>query len=165
MVWRIMLTLSGLALGGVLYMYAPKRLNSEGYEIIKQHEGLRLDAYQDVAGYWTIGYGHLIQPDENYQSITIEMATALLIEDVARFEKAVNKNVKVPLTQNMFNALVSFAFNVGVAAFEKSTLLQKLNKGDYIGANEELKRWVYAGGEVYSGLEKRREQEQRLFWS
>lgn len=150
-------------------MYAWKkdgrRISVSGLDHIKRFEGLRLNVYKDVAGYPTIGYGHLIKPGERYRSITEEQAEALLRDDVRFAENAVNRAVEVPLTQSQFDALVSFVYNVGAGAFNNSTLLRKLNAEDYNGATAELERWNKAGGIVISGLTNRREAEQQLMWS
>ena len=93
------------------------------------------------------------------------MKSFVLKKDLEKFEKAVNKYVNVEITQSMFDALVSFSFNVGATAFRKSTLLQKLNKGDYDGAADEFLRWNKGGGKVLAGLTKRRKAERQLFLS
>jgi lysozyme len=141
-----------------------KRLNQAGIDLIKRFEGFSSTVYRDVAGYPTIGYGHLVLPGESWGSITEKEGEELLRADVKQFEKAVNENVSVPISQNMFNSLVSFAYNVGVNAFENSTLLKKLNGADYIGAANELERWNKAGGEVVAGLVNRRKIEQEVFF-
>jgi lysozyme len=156
------LVLALLAVAGM----ATIRISRSGLEKIQQHEALRLTAYKDVAGKWTIGWGHLIQPHESHligATITHEQATELLRQDLARMEKAVNELVKVPITGNQYDALVSFVFNVGVNNFRKSTLLRKLNAGDYQGAALEFPRWKFAGGQVQAGLLARRAAEQSLF--
>lgn len=138
-------------------------LSQNGLDLIKGFEGLRLNAYQDSAGVWTIGYGHTGPDVRPGMSITQAQAEQLLRQDVARFEQAVRDNVRVPLTQNQFDALVSFTYNVGEGALQDSTLLRKLNAGDYAGAQTEFGRWVYAGGERLEGLERRRAAEAALF--
>ena len=151
---------------GAWWVFKPKTLDQNGIDLIKQFEGLSLTVYDDVAGYPTIGYGHLLLPNEhNVQSITLEQAEQFLRYDVRRFEVAVNEGVKVPISQNMFNSLVSFSYNVGVNAFKDSTLLRVLNGGDYIEAVNQLTRWNKAGGAFVQGLANRREHEQELFFS
>lgn len=121
-------------------------LDKKGIEHLKSCEGLRLIAYKDTVGVWTIGYGATFY--ENYvpvkkgDMITLDRAEQLLRFHVAKFENAVNMLVKVALTQNQFNALVSFTYNVGIKAFKNSTLLKKLNKSDYLGASKEFIKWV-----------------------
>lgn len=132
-------------------------------EKLKQWEGCRLIAYRDPVGIWTIGYGHTGSDVKRGMQITQAQADKLLMDDLARFERAVDQAVKVPLTDNQFGALVSFAFNVGVAAFEKSTLLKKLNQGNYSAVPGELARWNRAGGKLLAGLVNRRAAEAGLW--
>ena len=145
------------------------RTSNNGFNIIKEAEGLRLKPYQDVAGFWTIGYGHKIiegdpfYPEGDIKQITNAQAFGLLASDVGKAERAVNNLVKVPLTQNQFDALVSFVFNLGTGNFKKSTLLKKLNESDYEGAAEQLPRWRFAGGREWEGLINRRNKEKALF--
>lgn len=150
---------------GAWWVFKPKTLDENGRNLIKSFEGLSLTVYDDAAGLPTIGYGHLLVDGENYKRITQDEADILFNRDVARFEVAVNENVKVPITQNMFNGLVSFAYNVGIGAFKDSTLLRVLNGGDYIEAVNQLSRWNKAGGAFVQGLANRREQEQEVFFS
>lgn len=131
-------------------------------EIIKHYEGLRLKAYKCPAGVWTIGYGHTKTAKQG-QVITEDYAVELLRLDLADAERAVNKYVKAPINQNQFDALSSFAFNLGGGNFRSSTLLKKLNARDYLGAANEFKRWNKAGGKVLNGLVRRRESEANLF--
>ncbi|MBO5136446.1 MAG: lysozyme [Clostridia bacterium] len=139
-----------------------------GLELIKSFEGLGLKAYLCPSGVLTIGYGHTgmvrgskITPQT---TITPEEAEALLKEDLKHYEKAVNSLVKVPLNSNQFDALVSFVFNIGINAFSTSTLLTLLNNGDYKGASQQFKRWIYVGGKkVLEGLKNRRTAEEKLF--
>lgn len=137
-------------------------LSAQGLDLIKGYEGLRLDAYQDSAGVWTVGYGHTggVRPGD---SVTRAQAEQLLRGDVAWAEQAVRDNVRVPLSQGQFDALVSFTFNVGAGALQGSTLLARLNQGDYAGAQAEFGRWVHAGGERLDGLVRRRAEEAALF--
>ncbi len=138
------------------------KINSRGLQLIKHFEGLFLQAYLCPAEVLTIGYGHTadVQPGD---VITAQQADTFLLEDVSASERAVNRLVTVPLTQNQFDALVSFVFNLGGHNFKSSTLLRKLNAGDYTGAAEEFPRWVNAGGKQLSGLIRRREAEKALF--
>lgn len=152
----ILLTIIG---GGIL-IYTITR---SGIEKIKAHESLRLTPYKDQAGKWTIGYGHLILPGEQFGTITEQQAEDLLRKDLSIAESSINQQVKVPLNKNQYDALVSFVFNIGVNAFARSTLLRKLNTGDYNGTANEFQRWKYAGGKISSGLITRREREQNLF--
>lgn len=134
-------------------------------DIIKKHEGLRLEAYLPTPNdVWTIGYGHTHTTKQGMR-ITEAQAEALLRKDIAWVEEAVNKFVVVPLTQNQFDALASFVFNVGEGAFSKSTLLRLLNSGDYEGAANQFLRWNKQKGRILKGLTKRREEERKLFLS
>lgn len=133
--------------------------------IIKKHEGLRLEAYLPTPNdVWTIGYGHTHTAKQGMK-ITEPQAEELLRRDIAWAENAVNKSAVVPLTQNQFDALVSFVFNVGEGAFGSSTLLRMLNAKDYEGAANQLLRWNKQKGRVLNGLTKRREEERKLFLS
>ena len=140
------------------------KTSQPGIDLIKSHEGLRTKAYMCPASVLTIGYGHTstVYPG---QSITLKEAERLLRIDLIRFEHAVNKYVIVPLNQNQFDALVSFAFNVGVSAFRNSTLLKLLNKANYRKAANQFDRWVHGGGGRLSGLVRRRKEEKKLFLS
>jgi len=140
-----------------------RRINAEGLAHIKRWEGLRLSAYKDVVGIWTIGYGSTGTHVKPGMKITEAQAEKLLRDDLDRFEKSVERSVKVPLTDNQFAALVSFAFNVGTGAFERSTLLKKLNAGDYDAVPGQLMRWVNAGGKKVQGLVNRRAAEGGLW--
>lgn len=121
-----------------------RRISPEGLALIKQWEGCKLRAYKDAVGVWTIGYGSTGAHVRPGMTITQAEADNLLIADLARFERAVEKLVKVPLSDGQFAALVSFAFNVGEGkgGFETSTLLKKLNAGNYAAVPSELQKWV-----------------------
>lgn len=138
-------------------------VSDEGLELIKRFEGCRLTAYQDSVGIWTIGYGHTGPLVVEGQTITEQEADGLLRHDARIAENCVAKLVTVPLTQNEFDALCSFVFNLGCGNFRNSTLLRKLNAGDYDGAAAEFKRWDKAGGQVLAGLTRRREAEAEMF--
>lgn len=142
----------------------PIRIGSAGIALIKRFEGLRLYAYSDPVGIITIGYGHT-KTARKGQAINEEKAESLLREDLLGFERCISQNVDVPLSQEQFDALVSFAFNVGCGAFGDSTLLRKLNNLDYSGAADEFPRWNKAGGAVLHGLTRRRNAERGLFLS
>lgn len=139
------------------------QISQQGIEALKFFEGLRLTVYKDSAGLDTIGYGHLVKPGESFTTITEAEAEQLLKADISYAEDAVNRLVKVDLDQNQYDALVSFVYNVGAGAFADSTLLKRLNYGDYQGAANELDRWNKAGGRVIDGLVSRRYHEKRLF--
>ncbi len=137
-------------------------LSQKGLNFIKSWEGCNLGSYRCSAGVLTIGYGHTKTTKPN-QVITFSEAERLLKLDVQDAMRAVNRLVKVKLSQNQFDALVSFTFNVGIRAFSQSTLLKKLNNGDTRGAASELLRWTRAGGKEVLGLVNRRESERKLF--
>lgn len=137
--------------------------------LIAGEEGLRLEVYQDTGGAWTIGYGHLVKPGDGIhpygeaRAISQERADQLFDEDLDEARDAVRRYVQVPINDNQRAALESFTFNVGVYAFRNSTLLRKLNIGDYSGAAAEFDRWVYDNGKRVSGLVDRRSREQEVF--
>jgi lysozyme len=138
------------------------KISQEGVNLIKHFEGCRLEAYKCPAGVWTIGYGHTKGVKEG-DAIEQEAAEAFLIEDLEAFEQAVARLVKVPITQQQFDALVSFTFNLGAGNLAASTLLRKLNNYQYIEVPEQMMRWVKAGGQVLDGLIRRRAAEAALF--
>lgn len=138
------------------------RTGPQGIELIRHFEGCRLDAYLCPAGVWTIGYGHTANVKEG-DSIDQEAAEAFLIEDLENFEQAVTRMVEVPLTQQQFDALVSWTFNLGAGNLAESTLLRKLNNYQYVDVPEQMMRWVRAGGQVLDGLVRRRAAEAALF--
>ncbi|HHW6350983.1 lysozyme [Escherichia coli] len=143
--------------------------SDKGISLIKQFEGCKLTAYQDSVGVWTIGYGWT-QPVDGKPiraGMTIKQQTAerLLKTGLVSYESDVSRLVKVGLTQGQFDALVSFTYNLGARSLSTSTLLRKLNAGDYAGAADEFLRWNKAGGKVLNGLTRRREAERALFLS
>lgn len=137
-------------------------LSDDGKLFIKSKEQLRLEAYQDEVGVWTIGWGHILGVKAG-DVCTIEQAESWFELDVAPCEACVDRLVVIDLTQGQFDALCSFAFNLGCTALRNSTLLRLLNAGDVAGAAEQLLRWNHAGGEVSAGLSRRREQEREMF--
>lgn len=139
------------------------KTNEKGKTLIKNYEGCRLTAYKCPAGIWTIGYGHTGSHVKEGMKISVAEAERLLTEDLHKFENGVSSYVKVPLNENQFSALVSFAFNCGLGSLQTSTLLKKLNAKDYSGAADELLRWDKANGKPLAGLTKRRKAERELF--
>ncbi|PHM46020.1 lysozyme [Xenorhabdus mauleonii] len=142
-------------------------ISENGIIKLKSYEGLRLKAYPDPATGaepWTIGYGHTrgVKPG---QVITAQQAEAFLREDLAPVYSAIQRLVKVPLTQGQFDALCSFIFNLGINNFSHSTLLKKLNASDYQGAAEEFLKWDRADGRELSDLRSRRASERQTFLS
>lgn len=141
------------------------KTSQAGIDLIKQFEGLELTAYPDpgTGGEpWTIGYGHTggVKPGD---TVTEAEAEELLRQDLEKFEDCVNAYVSVPITQSQFDALVSFAFNVGCGALKSSTLLRLLNNGDTEAAAAQFGRWNKAAGRVLAGLTRRRGAERDLF--
>lgn len=143
------------------------RVSGAGLNLIKQFEGLRLKAYKCPAGVWTIGYGHtaaagapIVTPG---MTISEDEAYAILHDDLIQYEQAVANLVKVLLTQSQFDALVDFAYNVGPAALAKSTLLKRLNAGQYDAVPTELMKWTKAGGKEMPGLVRRRRAEAAMW--
>lgn len=143
-------------------------LNDKYIKILKSLEGFSEVPYKCSAGVMTIGYGHSEYMDNlplNTKSITEEEATVLLKKDVSKFEDIVTGAVRVPLTDNQLASLTFFVFNIGGSAFKRSTLLKKLNKGDYNAVPSELLRWTKVNGKQSVGLSIRRHKEIELWHS
>lgn len=138
------------------------KYSDNGLALTAEFEGLKLTAYQDSVGVWTIGYGHTkgVKPGDK---ITQYEALNFLRSDVKSAEDDVNRLVKVPLTQNQFDALVDFTFNLGGGALARSTLLTYVNARNFGGAALEFHKWNQAGGKVLEGLKRRRRAEADLF--
>ena len=149
----------------------PSALSKRGAAFIAKLEGFRGELYNDAANHATIGYGHLVhqgpidgsEPAEFRAGISQERALELLQADAAKAAAEITRSVKVPLEQHQFDALVSFAFNVGNTAFRDSTLLRLLNEGRYDAVEAQLARWNKAGGKTLQGLVNRRAAEAKLF--
>lgn len=145
------------------------KISNNGLDLIKQFEGLSLTPYLCPANIPTIGYGNTFYEDGTKvtlkdKPITEQRANELFEYIVNKtFSDNINKVVKVPLNQNQFDALVSFAYNIGNGNFNWSTLLKKLNKLDYEGASLEFGRWNQASGKILQGLVLRRQKEKELF--
>jgi lysozyme len=140
------------------------KFSAAGLELLKRSEGFRDRTYLDMAGYPTIGYGHrLLHPESFPRGVSQEQAAEILISDVRDAEQAVQRLVKVPLTQGQFDALVDFCFNLGSGKLAESTLLKDLNAGQYDAASEQLLRWDHAGGQECAALKTRREAEFELW--
>lgn len=140
----------------------PRRANEAGIALIKDYEGLHLAPYLCPGKVWTIGYGHTRTVRAGMR-ITREQAAQLLDDDLNLIERAVQRLVRVPLNDNQFAALVSFAYNVGITNLERSTMLQLLNRGWYEQVPAQLMRWNKVNGEVLGGLSRRRAAEARLW--
>ena len=149
--------------------------------MIRHHEGVRFKPYQCPAKLWTIGVGHVLYPNqgkmpidqrgayalhpEDNRAFSKDEVDAILRADLDRFERGVERFCPVPLTQGMFDGLVSFSFNVGLGTLQRSTLRQKVLRLDKEGAAEELLKYCMGGGKVLKGLQNRRIDERRLFLS
>ncbi|NWD74845.1 lysozyme [Pseudomonas gingeri] len=138
------------------------RTSQKGIKLIKSFEGLRLNAYQDSVGVWTIGYG-TTRGIAAGMTITTDQAERMLQNDIGRFEPQLDALAKVPLSQNQWDSLMSFIYNLGAGNLGSSTLLKLLNAGDYAGASAQFPRWNKAGGQILAGLTRRREAEQAMF--
>jgi lysozyme len=134
-----------------------------GLALIKEFEGLRLEPYLDVGGKYTIGYGHLMRPEDRFIRLTEAEAEALLRRDIQIAEAVVKTLVTVPLTPHQFSALVSLVYNIGGHQFKRSTLLRYLNAGNYEAAAQQMLRWEHVAGQKVRGLTRRRQAEYRLF--
>lgn len=142
------------------------RISERGINFIKFYEQFVDHVYICPAGYPTIGYGHLVRKGETWGTITQEEGDALLGRDLTSYEAGVAQLLKgYILTQGQYDALVSFAFNVGLGALASSTLLRKIKRGDIIGASGEFQKWCYGGRPLkkISGLLKRRLRESAIF--
>ena len=157
------------------------KTSAKAIEMIKHHEGVRQKAYRCPAKLWTIGVGHVMYPEqgklkledrmsvplrpEDDRAFSMEEVDGILRSDLARFERGVAQYCPVPLTQGMFDGLVSFSFNVGLGTLQRSTLRQKVLRGDKEGAAEELLKYCMAGGKILKGLQNRRIDERAVFLS
>jgi len=139
------------------------KISPKGIRIIIAYEKFIPVPYVCPAGYPTIGYGHRILPDESFTHITETEAEAILKKDVERIEKTIERLVKAEINQEIFDALVSFVYNIGEGNFANSTLLQCLNSNDYYEAIMELAEWIYVKGRILKGLVRRRLEEAMLF--
>jgi lysozyme len=143
-----------------------RHITQAGIELIKRFEGFSHTVYICPADYPTIGYGHVLKPQEREQfasGITPEQAEALLRQDVQIAERAVLRLITVPLTDRQFDALVSFTFNLGAGALQRSTLRRKVNRGDHAAAPAEFRKWVLADGRPLNGLLRRRVAEALIY--
>ena len=156
-------------------------VSSEAIKVIQHHEGIRYKAYQCPAKLWTVGVGHVLYPEqgklpidqrdgfalrpEDNRAFSKDEVDAILKSDLQRFERGVFSFCPVALSQGMFDGLVSFSFNVGLGTLQRSTLRQKLLRGDKAGAAEEFLKYCMAGGKVLKGLQNRRKDEAALFIS
>lgn len=145
-------------------------IGDRGLDLIRAFEGFRADPYLDAVGVPTIGYGSTYYPDGQRVRLTDPPisepeARRLMQATLAEFEDGISAALRVGVTQSQFDALVCWAFNIGVSAAQNSTLMKKLNSGDYFGAADQFLRWNKAGGVVLRGLSRRRAAERELFLS
>ena len=140
-----------------------RHITQEGLDLIKHFEGFSPTVYTCPAGYATIGYGHLMTKDETFKTIKQDDAQELLRSDAETAERAVLRYIDVPLADGQFDALVSFTFNLGSGALQRSTLRRKVNRQAHGEVPDQLNRWVWAGGRKLNGLIARRRMESALY--
>lgn len=142
-------------------------ISENGYAVIREFEGFRANAYLDTGGVWTIGYGTIKYPDgfrvKKGDTCTQAQAELWLKNDCKWVDACLDKYITVPVSQNQFDALASFVYNIGESAFVKSTMLKSLNAGNFLGSASQFNRWVYDNGECIQGLVNRRTKEKALF--
>lgn len=157
------------------------KVSEKALVCIKHHEGVRQKVYKCPARLYTVGVGHVLYPEQNKLKLedrdsyplrpeddrvfSMEEVNNILQKDLMRFEQGVEKLCTVPLTQGMFDSLVSFSFNCGLGLLQRSTLRQKVLRGDKEGAAEEFLKYCLAGGKILRGLQNRRNDEKALFLS
>ena len=151
--------------GKINYKTMHRHTNQNGIRLIKFFEGFRSKPYICSGGHNTIGFGHKILAHEKFDYISRSEAESILRNDLLCAEKSVLRNITYVLSDDQFAALVSFTFNMGGSALQRSTIRQKINYGQYKDAGLEFLRWVYAGGKILPGLVKRRKAEHNLFMS
>ena len=141
-----------------------RHITQNGLDLIKRFEGFSRTVYFCPAGYPTIGYGHVVKDDENFSAgIDEAQAEELLRQDAQIAERAVLRLINVPLTDGQFDALVSFTYNLGGGALQRSTLRRKINREEHAEVPEQFMRWVWAGGRKLKGLVRRRAAESDLY--
>ena len=137
-----------------------RHITQNGIDLIKRFEGFSAKVYICPAGYPTIGYGHVVKDDEDFAAgIDEAQAEELLRQDAKIAERAVLRLINVPLTDSQFDALVSFTYNLGGGALQRSTLRRKINREEHAEVPEQFMRWVWAGGRKLKGLVRRRAAE------
>lgn len=141
-----------------------RHITQDGIDLIKRFEGFSRTVYFCPAGYPTIGYGHVVKDGEDFSNGIMEgEAEELLCQDAVIAERTVLRLINVPLTDGQFDALVSFTYNLGGGALQRSTLRRKINLEEHAEVPEQFMRWVWAGGRKLKGLVRRREAESRLY--
>ena len=146
------------------------KTSERGLQLIKAYEGIRLKPYRDCVGLYTVGVGHLIGngtvlPDSWNRTFTIEEVNELLVADVRKFELGLARYVNVELSQNQFDAIIDYCFNLGLGTFQRSSVRQAINRRDKTGVIRNLLRYNKAGGKVVPQLDNRRKAEALLFLS
>ena len=157
------------------------KVSAKALEVIRHHEGVRQRPYRCPAKLWTVGVGHVLYPEqgklkieerdgfplrpEDYRLYSMEEINGILANDLQRFERGVESLIRNSLTQSQFDGLVSFAFNCGLGTLQRSTLRQKVLRGDIQGAGEEFLKYCMAGGKPLKGLQNRRIDERAMFLS
>lgn len=141
------------------------RINRYMLDFVKQFEGLSLRPYYCPAGLPTIGYGHVMSESENYQKITIEDAENLLMQDLEIAKASVLRNIDRELTENQFTSILSFTYNLGGGALQRSSLRRKINAKEDDLVPYELNRWIFSRGKILPGLVRRRKIEGELYIS
>lgn len=140
------------------------RVSDNGIDFIKQWEKLAMEPYNDGAGYMTIGFGHRIREGEHFKRIDEDQARDLLMSDIEDVEVKLTDCLEREVSQEQYDSLASLCFNIGNHAFERSTLLQKLNQGrPFKECAPQFDRWVFGGGKKMAGLVNRRAAERKLF--
>ncbi len=141
-----------------------RQVTEDGLRLIRRFEGFSALPYLCPAGYLTVGYGHLVRnPQAFKQPITEDEATEMLVVDIETTARAVLRLISVSLTDGQFDALVSFTFNLGAGALQRSTLRRKVNREDHDDVPTEFAKWIWAGGKKQKGLIRRREAEAVLY--
>ena len=139
------------------------KTSHQGIALIKYYEGFSAKAYKCMGGYLTVGYGHKLNREEQINNITYYQANKILLNDILKIERVVDRNVNVLLTDNQFSALVNLTFNIGPASFQRSTLRQKINFEQWDDVEGEFNRWIYVKANIVQGLKNRRIAEYKLF--
>ena len=139
------------------------KISERGINFIQHFEGFYSKPYYCPAGVLTIGFGTVIKKGMYVDGITKEQATELMMNELNKNERSINRLIKVELNQNQFDALCSFVYNLGAGSLQASTLRKKLNSGEYLDAANEFLKWVYGGGKKLKGLVRRRLAEREMF--
>lgn len=147
------------------YLRDTMRASKNAVDLIRHWEGCRLEAYQDIGGVWTVGFGTTGPGIHEGTKVSEAIAVAMLKSDIAQVSDAVSRLVGLHTSQNQFDAIVSFAYNVGTGAFKSSRMLKLILAGKKEEASQEFLKWNHVGGVIVAGLMARREAERKLFLS